>query len=100
MSRARTIHAFYAWLWAKSGLVTLGKTLILGSCPLFTRSGDVYMNNMFARIARFFPATQAFAAAPGVARSLLESAEADAGRNPHQAQQLRQAAYAYLSVVR
>jgi hypothetical protein len=58
------------------------------------------MTNMFAQIARFFPATQVFTPAPGVARSLLESAEADAGRNPHQAQELRQAAYAYLSVIR
>lgn len=58
------------------------------------------MNNMFAQIARFFPATQAFSPAPGVARSLMESAGADAGRNPHHAQELRRAACAYLSVVR
>ena len=36
----------------------------------------------------------------GIARRLMESAESRAGRHPHQAQQLRAAAYAYLSVVR
>ncbi len=36
----------------------------------------------------------------GVARQLLERAEARAGRDPHAAQELRCAASAYLSVVR
>ena len=35
-----------------------------------------------------------------VARDLLERAEAGAGRDPYRAQQLRDAAKAYLSVVR
>lgn len=36
----------------------------------------------------------------GVANGLLQSAGARAGQNPHEAAQLRQAARAYLSVVR
>lgn len=35
-----------------------------------------------------------------VAHQLLEHAEASAGRDPHRAQELREAARAYLSVVR
>ncbi|MES2943134.1 MAG: hypothetical protein V4772_09730 [Pseudomonadota bacterium] len=36
----------------------------------------------------------------GVAHNLMERAEAGAGRDPHQSQELRNAAQAYLSVVR
>ena len=53
---------------------------------------------LFAQIARFLPH-----AVPGreeVAHSLMERAEARAGHSPREAQQLRQAACAYLSVVR
>lgn len=39
-------------------------------------------------------------AADGVAHQLLERAEAGAGRDPYRAQELRDAARAYLSVVR
>lgn len=39
-------------------------------------------------------------AADGVAHQLLERAEASAGRDPYRAQELRDAARAYLSVVR
>ena len=38
--------------------------------------------------------------APGVAQDLMERAEADAGRNPVEAAELRGAARAFLSVVR
>ena len=38
--------------------------------------------------------------APGVAQDLMERAEADAGRNPAEAAELRDAARAFLSVVR
>ena len=38
--------------------------------------------------------------APGVAQNLMERAEADAGRHPVEAAELRSAAFAYLSVVR
>ena len=61
------------------------------------------MTSLLSRIARLIPATSIAtptAAAEGVAQSLMERAEADAGRNPHQAQELRSAAQAYLSVIR
>jgi hypothetical protein len=58
------------------------------------------MYALFAQIARFLPATPAPADGEGVAQQLMESAEARAGLNPHQAQELRRAAFAYLSVVR
>ena len=38
--------------------------------------------------------------APGVAQDLMERAEAEAGRNPVEAEELRTAARAFLSVVR
>jgi len=58
------------------------------------------MYTLFAQIARFLPSASRVAPAQGVARNLMERAEARAGRNPQQAQELRTAAYAYLSVVR
>lgn len=36
----------------------------------------------------------------GIANRLLESADARAGQDPHQAQELREAAHAYLRVLR
>jgi len=38
--------------------------------------------------------------APGVAQDLMERAEANAGRNPAEAENLRGAARAFLSVIR
>jgi hypothetical protein len=38
--------------------------------------------------------------APGVAQNLMERAEADANRNPAEAENLRSAARAFLSVIR
>lgn len=58
------------------------------------------MYALFSQIARFFPAFAPSASTAGVARRLMESAEARAGSSPQQAQELRQAAYAYLRVVR
>lgn len=58
------------------------------------------MNRILSRIAGLFPAATVLAPPDDVARNLMERAEADAGRNPHQAQDLRNAACAYLSVVR
>jgi hypothetical protein len=55
------------------------------------------MYALFAQIARLLSAEPAPA---GVARRLMESAEARAGHSPEQAQELRRAACAYLSVVR
>jgi hypothetical protein len=58
------------------------------------------MNSLFSTLARLLAASPALAPAHGVARNLMERAEADAGRDPHQAQELRSAASAYLSVIR
>ena len=58
------------------------------------------MYKLFSQIFHFLPLSPALAPIHGVARNLMERAEARAGRNPHQAQELRGAARAYLSVVR
>lgn len=58
------------------------------------------MNRLISSIARFLPAATHQAPVNGVAHQLMERAEARAGRNPQQAQELRIAACAYLSVVR
>lgn len=61
------------------------------------------MTSLLSRIARLIPTTSIAvqaAAADGVAQNLMERAEAGAGRNPYQAQELRSAAQAYLSVIR
>ncbi|MDO9403746.1 MAG: hypothetical protein Q7T87_06935 [Polaromonas sp.] len=58
------------------------------------------MNSILSRIASLFPVASTLVPVDGVARNLMERAEANAGRNPHQAQDLRNAACAYLSVIR
>jgi hypothetical protein len=58
------------------------------------------MYSLISQIARFLPAATRVAPVNGVAHNLMERAEARAGRNPLQAQELRTAAYAYLSVIR
>lgn len=63
----------------------------------FRHLGDALMYTLLAAIARILPATPL---PGGVARRLMESAEARAGTNPRQAQELRCAASAYLRVVR
>jgi len=55
------------------------------------------MYALFAQLARLLSVAPA---ATGVARRLMESAEARAGYSPQQAQELRHAACAYLRVVR
>lgn len=62
--------------------------------------GWLAMVRLISRFARFLSLTQGQAHAKGVAHQLMERAEARAGRHPHQAQELRNAARAYLSVVR
>ena len=60
------------------------------------------MTELLKQITNFLnpeEASQA-TAAPGVAQDLMERAEADAGRNPIEAAELRDAARAFLSVVR
>ncbi len=57
------------------------------------------MYTLFAQIARFFtPATPA--ADDGIAQQLMESADLRAGHSKHEAQELRDAAFAYLRVIR
>ncbi len=58
------------------------------------------MYQLLNQVFRFLPRLKRVAPVNGVAHNLLERAEARAGRNPHQAQELRRAAFAYLSVVR
>ena len=60
------------------------------------------MTELLKQIADFINPESAprSAPAPGVAQSLMERAEADAGRNPAEAEDLRGAARAFLSVVR
>ena len=58
------------------------------------------MYALLAQIARALALPSSRAAQDGVARGLMESAEARAGLNPQQAQELRTAACAYLRVVR
>ena len=57
---------------------------------------------MFTLLAQFaqWLARPATARPAELSRSLMESAEARAGLSPHQARELRDAACAYLSVVR
>jgi len=57
------------------------------------------MNTFFAQISQLFSFRKP-AASAGVAQQLMETAEARAGSNPMQAEELRRAASAYLSVVR
>lgn len=58
------------------------------------------MNALLAQIARLLPSFPTEPEDDGVAHQLMESAEACAGTNPHEAQELREAAAAYISVVR
>lgn len=60
------------------------------------------MNSLFVQIVRWMPFAPVAGSndGQGVAQNLMERAEAGAGRNPQQAQELRSAAFAYLSVVR
>jgi len=58
------------------------------------------MTRFLTSIARFFRPSAQGQAVPGVARKLMERAGANLGRDPRQAQELRRAAFAYLSVVR
>jgi hypothetical protein len=58
------------------------------------------MLRLLFQIARSLTVVPPVAPLNGVAHQLLERAEARAGRDPHDAQELRSAASAYLSVVR
>lgn len=58
------------------------------------------MFTLLNRIASYLPTIRAQREDDGFAHQLMESADACAGTNPHDAQELREAALAYLSVVR
>lgn len=58
------------------------------------------MNVFLASIARLLQTPPADQKDESVAHQLMESADACAGNSPHHAQELREAASAYLSVVR
>lgn len=58
------------------------------------------MYALLAKITRLFQNTTANHEDESVAHQLMESADACAGNSPHHAQELREAASAYLSVVR
>lgn len=58
------------------------------------------MYTLFSQIVRFLATTSAVRDEASPARQLMDSADACAGNSPHHAQELREAAYAYISVVR
>jgi hypothetical protein len=58
------------------------------------------MTELLKQIANFMSAIDTTQAVPGVAQDLMERAELEAGRNPVDAAELRDAARAFLSVVR
>lgn len=58
------------------------------------------MYTLFAQIARLLSAAPEVREEENFAHQLMDSADACAGNSPHHAQELREAAYAYLSVVR
>ena len=58
------------------------------------------MFRILSKIVSFMSSRNALAPASGVAHQLMERADASAGRDPHQAQELRGAARAFLSVIR
>ena len=58
------------------------------------------MYALLAQFARLLPSTNPADQEADVAHELRDSADACAGNDPHLAQELREAAYAYPSVVR
>ncbi|MBC7618436.1 MAG: hypothetical protein H7293_05495 [Candidatus Saccharibacteria bacterium] len=58
------------------------------------------MCTLFVQIARFLSTSPALQEDKSLAHQLMDHADACAGNSPHHAQELREAAYAYLSVVR
>jgi hypothetical protein len=92
----RFVHR-YRPIW---GFADLGKTLNVGVSQFFAIGWRQVMYTLFSQVFRFLPFARAVAPVHGVAHNLMERAEAGAGRNPQQAQELRRAARAYLSVVR
>lgn len=82
-------------------LEILGKTLNLGFIitPARATGRARFMFTFLAQIARLFRA-KTLEAPASPAAALMESADSRAGMSAHQAQELRAAASAWLSVVR
>lgn len=59
-----------------------------------------FMFRILSKIASLMSFNKSLASAGDVAHQLMERADAGAGRDPRQAQELRRAARAFLSVVR
>ncbi len=81
-------------------LANIGKTLNLQVSQLSILTGGLFMYTLFAQIARLLSARPTAQEDKSLASQLMSSADACAGNSPHHAQELREAAYAYLSVVR
>ncbi len=81
-------------------LANIGKTLNLQVSQLSILTGGLFMYTLFAQIARLLSARPTTQEDKSLASQLMSSADACAGNSPHHAQELREAAYAYLSVVR
>ncbi|CAN5399772.1 hypothetical protein BH10PSE16_BH10PSE16_33620 [soil metagenome] len=58
------------------------------------------MFRILSKIAGFMSFNKNLPPVDNIAHQLMERADADAGRDPHQAQELRSAARAFLRVVR
>ena len=86
--------------WAR--VESLGKTLIFNSPQLLAPIKRDTMTELLKHLADYITSESALKAtpAPSVAQDLMERAEADAGRNPAEAENLRSAARAFLSVIR
>ena len=102
MQPCRLGYAFFASAFDTDRLAHLGKTLILVPSKLLALTERSIMTELFKRFADFITAesTPAVTPALGVAQDLMERAVADANRNPSEAQNLRGAARAFLSVIR
>ena len=102
MQPCRLGYAFFASAFDVNRLARLGKTLIFDSLQLLAPTKRSSMTELFKRFADFIKSetTPAVTPALGVAQALMERAVADANRNPSEAQNLRGAARAFLSVIR
>ena len=95
-------YAFIALQKHWSRLESLGKTLIFYSSKQLSLIKRNIMTELLKQFADFitFESAPEITPAPSVAQDLMERAEADAGRNPAEAENLRSAARAFLSVIR
>lgn len=112
MTSARSGYAFFALNNGSVRLVNLGKTRICNSpslsalINLITQRHTIAMTDLLRQIkqikqiADFISRPAAPQAAPSVAQNLMERAELEAGRNPIEAAELRDAARSFLSVIR